>query len=259
MLIPNRHFSPFKLFLDKPTRTAVMLNPKVLTTFTRHFLTDGFAQHHGRTDPSEGRYRLLSVPRRFPVAPLTHFAGFIADPGRYALYALVRNPYGRLLSAWRNKFLDGHSRSPDHSDAAYSRGIRRNELQPLRRYAATHGLPGGAPATLIPFSTFLAYVASHPPGQRDHHWDAQTRVLMTDRLRYTRIWRIEDELPEGFLTLGQRLSFPETWIRHRLETPVNPSKGRASSYTPELATLAQRIIAEDLAHFGYSADSWQDY
>ena len=258
MLIPNRHFSPFKLFLDKPTHLAVMLNPKVLTTFTRHFLTDGLATHQGRSDPSQGRYGMLSVPRRFPVAPISHYLGFIANPGSYDLYAFVRNPYGRLLSAWRNKFLDGHSRSPDHSDAAYSRGIR-GELQPLRRYAAANGLPGGAAATLIPFATFLAYAASHRVGTRDHHWDAQTRLLMTDRLHYRHIFRIEDELATGFLTLGARLNFPEAWIRARLQEPVNPSKGRAASYTPELAAIARQIIAEDLDHFGYDANSWTGF
>ena len=30
MLLPNRHFSPFKLFLDRNSHTALMLNPKIL-------------------------------------------------------------------------------------------------------------------------------------------------------------------------------------------------------------------------------------
>ena len=62
MLKPNRHFSPFKLFLDRESRTALMLNPKVLTTFTRQWLTDGYRDHRGLADPSNGRLRFLSVP-----------------------------------------------------------------------------------------------------------------------------------------------------------------------------------------------------
>ena len=82
---------------------------------------------------------------------------------------------------------------------------------------------------------------------------------MTDRLHYRHIFRIEDELATGFLTLGARLNFPEAWIRARLQEPVNPSKGRAASYTPELAAIARQIIAEDLDHFGYDANGWTGF
>lgn len=257
MFLPTRHFSPFKLFLDRPSGTAVMLNPKVLTTFTRSLLADGFTQHLGHTDPSDGRWRGLSVPRRFPVAPLSHYAGFMLNPDRYALFAFVRNPWGRIVSAWRNKFLDGHMASADGADAAYPRSIRQHHLKPLRRFAAERGLPGATEGTLVPFETYLHYALSRPTGKRDHHWDAQTRVLMTDRLTYKAIWRIEDERDAGFLTIAGRLGFPEDWVKQRLARPANPSVGKATVFTPALAELARPLVAEDLARFGYADDSWQ--
>lgn len=256
MLLPTRHFSPFKLFLDRNSHTALMLNPKVLTTFTRQLLTDGYREHLGHADPSDNRYPLLSVPRRFPVAPLSHYAGYVWNPGAYALFAFVRNPYGRLASAWRNKFLDGHGASSDGRDDAYPRSMRKHHLKPLRAFAAAKGLPGGDPGTLIPFETFLHYAASRPEGQRDHHWEAQSTVLMCDRLAYTRIFRIEDELNDGFLTLGRRLGFPDEWVLARLAKPANPSRGQARTYTPDLATLAHGLIANDLTRFGYDPESW---
>lgn len=259
MLLPNRHFSPFKLFLDRNSHTALMLNPKVLTTFTRALLTEGYRDHLGHADPSDGRWSFLSVPRRFPMAPLHHYLGFLRDPAAYALFGFVRNPYGRLTSAWKNKFLDGHHRSPDGSDAAYARSMRKHELPPLRAFARKQGLPGGTPNTLVPFETFLRYIAAQPEGRRDHHWESQSVVLMCDRLRYSRIFRIETELEEGFLTLGRRLGFPDPWVSARMDRRTNPSKRQAATYTPELAALAQSLIAQDLDRFGYDPESWCDY
>ncbi|SEN83468.1 Sulfotransferase family protein [Gemmobacter aquatilis] len=259
MLKPNRHFSPFKLFLDRESRTALMLNPKVLTTFTRQWLTDGYRDHRGLADPSNGRLRFLSVPRRFPMAPLRDYWAFIRDPAAFETFAFVRNPYGRLASAWKNKFLDGHHRSPDGADAAYARSMRKHELPPLRAFARAQGLPGGAPNTLIPFETFLRYAASQPEGQRDHHWDSQSTVLMCDRLRYARIFRIEEEKEEGFLTLGRRLGFPEDWVLARMDRRPNSSKRAAETYTPALADLARGLIGQDLTRFGYDPESWRDF
>lgn len=259
MLHPNRHFSPFKLFLDRGSRTALMLNPKVLTTFTRQWLADGFRDHRGLADPSQGRWRLLSVPRRFPIAPLRDYWAFVRAPGDFETFAFVRNPYGRLASAWKNKFLDGHHRSPDGSDAAYARSMRKHELPPLRAFARAQGLPGGTVNTLVPFETFLRYAASQPEGQRDHHWDSQATVLMCDRLQYSRIFRIEEDLEEGFLTLGARLGFPEPWVRARMDHRPNRSKRQAETYTPELAALAQQLIGQDLLRFGYDPESWRAF
>jgi hypothetical protein len=257
MFIPSRHFSPFKLFLDRETHMALMLNPKVMTTFTRHFLTDGFREFRSRADPSEGRYRLLQVPRRFPVARLRDYAGFLLAPDRYALFAFSRNPYARLASAWRNKFFDGHHRSPDHRDEAYARSIRKHHIARIRAFAAEQGLAGAAPASLVPFATFLRYAAARPEGQRDHHWDSQSSVLMTDRLRYTRIFRIEDELNEGFMTFARPLGFSEDWVTDRLARPRNPSKSSEPVYDKDSAALARLLVGNDLARFGYAEDSWQ--
>ncbi|WP_151720255.1 sulfotransferase family 2 domain-containing protein [Gemmobacter serpentinus] len=259
MLLPNRHFSPFKLFLHRPAHVAVMLNPKVLTTFTRALLTEGFRLHLGRDDPSEGRWPMLKIARRFPVAPMGDYIDFLRHPDRYETYGFVRNPYGRLASAWKNKFHDGHLKSPDGRDSAYPRSIRQSRLKPLRAFARAHGLPGGDAGTLVPFDTFLRYVATIPEGRRDHHWDSQSQVLMVDRLNYSAIWRIEDQLQEGFLALTRPLGFPEDWVMSQLERPRNPSKTAARIYTPELAALARPLCGKDLERFGYDPESWVNY
>ncbi len=257
MFLPTRHFSPFKLFLDREARLALMLNPKVLTTFTRSLLADGYCRFRGLTDPSENRYRMLSVPRRFPVAPLADYMDFLRRPEGYTLYSFVRNPYSRLASAWRNKFLDGHNASPDGRLSAYPRSIRQSHLRPLRRFARDQGLPGAEDLTLVPFETFLHYAAQRPEGRRDHHWDTQSSVLICDRLSYTRHFRIEDDLNEGFAAIGLRLGFPEGWLRERLARRENPSVAAATVFDARIAALARPLCGNDLARFGYSEDGWQ--
>jgi hypothetical protein len=257
MFVPTRHFSPFKLFLDRPSGLALMLNPKVLTTFTRAMLTDGLAEFRGREDPSEGRYRLFSVARRFPMAPLSDYLGFFRDPLKYDLHAFVRNPYARIASAWRNKFLDGHTATPDGADAGYPRSVRQRHLKPIRRFARDAGLAGGETGQMIPFETFLHYAASRRPGSRDHHWESQTLVLMADRLDYARVWRIEDELALGFIEIGTRLDLPADWVMGRLAKPANPSQGKAPLYDEHLARLAEPLCGDDFHRFGYATDSWR--
>lgn len=259
MLWPNKHFSPFKLFLHRESRTALMLNPKVLTTFTRALLTEGYKVHLGHSDPSDGRWPFLHVARRFPVARMSDYLDFLRRPETYTVQAFVRNPYGRIASAWKNKFLDGHGKSPDGSDGAYPRSIRQFHLKPVRAFARAHGLPGGQSGELVPFATFLRYVAATPEGKRDHHWESQTHVLLCDRLDYAAIWRIEDQLEEGFLTITPRIGFPDDWVLERLAKPLNPSRTSTRSYTPELAALARPLCGADLERFGYDPESWSHY
>lgn len=259
MLWPNRHFSPFKLFLHRESHTALMLNPKVLTTFTRALLAEGYRLHLGQDDPSDGRWPMLNVARRFPLARSGDYLDYLRRPDAWATHAFVRNPYGRLASAWKNKFFDGHHRSPQGLDSAYARSIRKYRLAPLRAFARSRGLEGGAPNTLVPFDTFLHWVAATPEGRRDHHWEPQSRVLMTDRIRYAALWRIEDQLQDGFLAVTAPLGFPPDWVIDRLAQPRNSSKTRARAYTPETAALARPLCGQDLADFGYDPESWTAY
>jgi hypothetical protein len=258
MILPTRHFSPFKLFLDREAGYALMLNPKVMTTFTRRFLADGYREFRGKDDPSDGRYRPIKLPREVPVAPLAHYLGFLADPAQYRLQAFVRNPYARILSAWRNKFLDGHRATPDGRDAGYPKSVRRRHLGPVRRFARDHSLPGATPGTLVPFETFLAYAASRPEGRRDHHWDSQTSVLLADRLTYDRTFRIEDQREEGFLSVASALGFDRDWALARLERKENPSRSTEGGYTEAMALQVRSLAGDDFRRFGYDPVSWRD-
>jgi hypothetical protein len=246
-----RHFSPFKTYVNRERRTVVVLNPKVGTKSFRQALTDGMRMVFGVSDPSGGRYRLFRKAREFQFAPIRDYVHAFRFPGEYQFFCFVRNPYARLRSAWQNKFAYGHT-------GGYSRSIRRRELGRLRRFAATHGMAGGADGTAIPFETFLAYVESQPAGGRDHHWDDQYHVLLMDNIRYERCFRMEGEFTAGMRQIFERIGLTGPAMEQVYATQRNVSpKVEAPVYTAELAARVHRLYERDFAAFGYDAQSWQ--
>jgi hypothetical protein len=252
-VLRQKHFSPFKTYVNRARRTVVILNPKVGTKSFRQALTDGLREIHGVTDSSEGRYRLIKKAREFQFAPIRDYVHAFRCAHEYRFFAFVRNPYARLRSAWQNKFAYGHS-----TGAGYSRSIRRRELGRLRALARSRGLPGGKNGAAIPFETFLAYVESEPPGRRDHHWDEQYCVLLMDELSYERVFKMEGEFTHGLREIFARIGLTGPAMDAIFCTQRNTSpKNEAPVFTAELAARAQRIYAREFATFGYDVDSWR--
>jgi hypothetical protein len=250
-MLGERHFSPFKTYVNRACRTVVVLNPKVGTKSFRQALIDGMREIQGIIDPSGGRYRLFRNARRFPFAPLADYAHALRFPGQYQFYCFVRNPYARLRSAWQNKFAYGHTQG-------YSRSIRRRELPRLRRFARSASLQGGVEGEAIPFPTFLAYVESQPAGQRDHHWDDQHRVLLMHRLRYTRFFRMEQEFSAGLTEIFDRLGLAGPAMERILATQRNVSpRTEPAVFSADLAARVYELYREDFTLFGYAQDSWE--
>lgn len=250
-MLGEKHFSPFKTYVNRAHRTVVILNPKVGTKSFRQALVDGMREIQGIEDPSQGRYRLFPNARRFPFAPLADYTHALRFPGEYRFFCFVRNPYARLRSAWQNKFAYGH-------ESGYSRSIRRRELPRLRRFARDAALPGGRQGEPIGFATFLTYVESQPAGTRDHHWDDQHHVLLMQRLRYARCFRLESEFQEGLALIFDRIGLAGPAMQRILSTQRNVSpRVEAPIYSPDLAARVFRLYERDFALFGYAQDSWQ--
>ncbi len=250
-ILGQRHFSPFKTYVNRAAQTVVVLNPKVGTKSFRQILTDALRELRGISDPSEGRYRLFKKAREFQFAPIRDYAHAFRFPGEYQFFCFVRNPYARLRSAWQNKFAYGH-------ELGYSRSIRRRELPRLRHFARARNLPGGMDGAAIPFPTFLAYVESEPAGGRDHHWDEQHRVLLMSEIRYEQCFRLEFEFAAGMRRIFERLALTGPAVEQMLRTHRNASPAAEEPvYTAELAARAHRLYARDFVLFGYAEDSWR--
>lgn len=257
--MPNAHFSLFKTFVDRERSVALLLNPKVLTTFTRRFLVDGFEEFYGRSDPSEGRYKLVRNARRFPMARLRDYWHFRGHHEDYAVYAFVRNPYERVFSGWKDKFFDGHGRTEDGRTAGYDKFMRRGELRRARRFCAQAGISGGEDGTLVPFASFVKYFASQAPGERNQHWDHQTLVLQQPEIKLAGAFQIETELEVGMRSIAQALGFDPDWAVSRLKRKENVSSAWQDGHpmTEELASQIYDACQPDFETFGYDKDSFR--
>jgi hypothetical protein len=250
-VLREKHFSPYKTYVNRAHRTVVILNPKVGTKSFRQALLEAMREVHGATDPSQGRYRLFKKAREFPFAPLADYAHALRFPGQYQFFCFVRNPYARLRSAWQNKFAYGHVQG-------YSRSIRRRELPRLRRFACAAALPGGRDGEAIPFASFLSYVESRPAGRRDHHWDDQHRVLLMGRVCYEACFRMEGEFGAGLRRIFGQIGLGGPAVEEIVATHKNVSpRAEPPVYTPDLAARVFHLYEQDFALFGYERDSWQ--
>lgn len=247
-LMARRHFSPFKTVIRRDAGLALLLNPKAATTWIRQVLVDTLQEAGAR--PQLSRIWPFTLTRRYLTAPPADLLHFLWNPGCYSLCCFVRNPYARVLSAWRDKFAFRNS-------GEYSRSTMRI-LPRVRSLAQVQGLPGRVKDEPIPFATFLAFIESQPEGMRDHHWDTQRSILFTDLLRYSRIYQIETQLVGGMREIFGQLGLPLDGLAAKLRHPLNASRPLAAPvYTEALAGRVHALYAGDFNEFGYEGDSWQ--
>ncbi len=249
-LLFRPHFSPYKMYVRRDLHLAVVLNPKVGTTTFRHLLVD--AQQETGTKPRLGRLWPLNEIRRSLIAPPGEYLDLFLHPRSYQFFGFIRNPYRRLLSAWKDK-----CRMTEDGDPL-ARSMRR-EFPLIREFARAGGLDGAEPGSVIPFDTFVEFVASQPDGRRNHHWDSQSSVMLMDLISYDRLYRIEDEFGEAMVGIYSRLGVSRDWIEHKLAKPLNQTTpGADRYYTEALADRVYDIYRRDFDSFGYRKDSWSE-
>ncbi|HVV38615.1 MAG TPA: sulfotransferase family protein [Acidimicrobiales bacterium] len=150
-------------------------------------------------------------------------------------FAFVRNPYDRLLSAWKSKIL-----RHDSSYVPLAAEIR-----------AACGYPDD---TVVAFGDFVRYVTTHE--HPDAHWERQVVILACDRIAYDVVGRFEN-FAADFRTILLRLGVTEDVLALAGEvTNPTPDFPLAVAYDTELANVVYDYYREDFERFGYDADSW---
>jgi hypothetical protein len=152
-----------------------------------------------------------------------------------ARFAVVRNPYDRMLSAWKSKIL--------RDDAQYA---------PLAaEVRAAYSYPTEA---VVAFGDFVRHIVAteHPDG----HWARQVDVLACDEIAYDVIARFENFV-DDFAAILTRLGAPAD-VRALGAEVTNPTNEvpPAAAYDSEVAAVVYDYYREDFERFGYSRDSW---
>lgn len=157
----------------------------------------------------------------------------ILASSRIFKFAFVRNPLGRVVSGYLDKFVVEQS-NPEQWE---------HTLPVLRDILGPQAEPGRDGIT---FRQFVDYLSARPDEMLDKHWRPMYRFFDSSRMDF--IGRVEN-LPEDFSMLRQRLSIPRDLpFTNRTSVRQAQSLGRGLADLPpeSLQSLPQLPSAEQL-------------
>lgn len=155
-----------------------------------------------------------------------------ADHADYFKFSFVRNPWGRVVSAWRDKICNAH---------LVGQLAILSRFQGLKAY--------------MPFDAFVDWLMTEEGSDAcaDRHWMSQHRLLSgaDGNLACDFIGRLEN-LNADFSTAAKNFGFDLVELPHRNATakPVGEAPHRKFYSDRTKALVAQRY-AEDIGRFGY--------
>lgn len=149
-------------------------------------------------------------------------------------FCVVRNPYARLVSCYRNK-------------------LERGGFPAFRRKARELGLN---PNQLISFAQFIHAIARQDQKQMNPHWRVQYYNVFMDMIRFDEVIRYED-FYSRFPKLVSRF-YPESGrqpeaVISRNRHNVNSNALIERYFTPELKAVVRAVYRLDFETFGYEA------
>lgn len=157
---------------------------------------------------------------------------------------VVRDPYARVLSAYRNKF--------SHEPGCF--GMDQSDLwlrmgKYIARYAATR--QQREPAPLPTFSDFVQFVCDSPVSAMNEHWHPQTELVMLGEISYNTVIKFEN-LYQEWPALAAKLNLPMLPSHKQIDfAPTNASDLVDSYFTPELREMVARKYKADFDNFDY--------
>jgi hypothetical protein len=173
---------------------------------------------------------------RLPAARLEE----ISPEAGWFIFAVVRHPAARVWSAWQSKLL-------------------LREPAWLERFGGEPWFPRVPASTediAEDFARFVEFIDAQPdhPMARNRHVAPQSRLLVPDRMPYSRIYGTR-EIPQLLQDLETHLR-AQGWegklvLPKSNETPLRPL---ASFFTEPVRERIRRVYAEDFERFGYADD-----
>lgn len=147
---------------------------------------------------------------------------------------IVRNPYKRLISSYRNRVL---------------------LCEPGAEEVYLHvkgGLPGIRNKSLVSFKEFIDYVESCNLRTCNVHWSRQVDHVFFPVLNFSYVGKVE-QFGEALGRFGQHLGLADPLVadKRNVSFPVG-----FASYSQDLAGRVYSLYREDFETLGYDPDSW---
>jgi hypothetical protein len=144
--------------------------------------------------------------------------------GRTFCFTVVRDPYARVLSAYRDKVLQGRPQGVRH----FGPDVRQS------------------PPDFTTFCRFLEQGGLY----LDAHWAPQTDLMVLPLHRFDLIGRVET-LSTDLDTITRRIWNTPTLMPDRVGNVTEAERRISADYTPEARAIVARLYASDFAAFGY--------
>ncbi len=157
----------------------------------------------------------------------------ILNSPEFFRFTVVRNPYTRLESAWKDKV---RACAPNY-EYLYHR--------------LKGDLPrGNDPDSIVSFQEFIDSIDPNSLLSCDHHWRLQMANTFYPALNFTHIGRLEamEDTLERFLTHVDRVDLKDARGMNRSES--------SSCFTEALANKVFTLYRTDFTTFGYDAVRW---
>lgn len=149
-------------------------------------------------------------------------------------FTVVRNPYTRFISAWRDKVYLYEPTAEDVYRAIRGTAPELGHKQPIL------------------FSEFVSHVERTISATTDPHWRRQVDLTYPDAIRYTHVGKTE--------TLSATVSLLYRRAGHEPPEAMPRANGAAllagASYTPTLAKRVHDVYAQDFLAFDYDPAAW---
>jgi glycosyltransferase involved in cell wall biosynthesis len=236
------NFLRWNSYRSERYKLLYVATPKVACTSLKWWFAalEGYAQQLYNIDDSAESDPDLVVHESHKIAP--HVTGLMKEELLEALtsdeffrFAVVRNPYKRVFSAWQSKL------------------VLQEPLQ-VGRYTSFDffHLPMKSRRDIAPaFEAFLEHLVSNEaPSFWDHHWASQVSLLRPDVIKYSQVAQIEDT---ASLTAALR-----AWLGGYASNPFDVHRANESLipyhpdfFTERSAELLRTLYAEDFDVYGY--------
>lgn len=156
----------------------------------------------------------------------------------YFRFAIVRNPYARLVSAWRNKVL--------YCEPGYE-----------YMYEDVYGTsPPIDDKQVVSFRQFIDVIGRERNlNDCNPHWRRQTALLFMPGIQYAHIGKLE-ELPTTLQLL--RAHIGAATVSDLEGRNTSSSEPAPNAMAAEVAAQIFDLYEQDFETFGYSRDSWRN-
>ena len=196
-----------------------------------------------------GRPHKLSNNRKHGIESLSrikHQGALSMQLHKYYKIIAVRHPFLRLVSAYRNKFID-------------EKPNRRINNELLKRYHPWNSEVAPINAMRATWEQFARYIAEDTEVRQDKHWEHFHKVCHSCVIKYDAVAKldtIEKDTHEFLARLGLARLLK---IEHRNKSIGNNKTTNARDYTERLSndimTRLKAVMKKDMDMFGYMFDS----